>query len=723
MIKQLILKNFGKFKNKVFDFDKITVFYGKNESGKTTIFDSLFIKMTDVGRIGEFKRYQGYDKNKDIFIDIDDEKIPIPSTIFKNILAIRAGEIGLDIKEESFSNLIFDKIMASDVNLTKMKAKIDFKASTNRSCSLNKEKESLIEKINKLKNDRQNLLYKIEEIKKTEKNITKFSSLILEKEKELEEKKEKLKKIEEEIQIINKKKEYKIAKENLENILKYNELEKEVKNFKQVDKEIVDNYSKKEKELLSLNKEKDFKKQQIEDIKNEIKATEDAINKSKSEQISPREIEDINTDFRLIKKNNRLNKIFLFSFIAFLALSLPAFFIKQLLVSLILLFLGIIFLFIYIFNNKNLSTLKAKLIKRFPDLKVKDNAEIEKFILRKEYEAENRIKSLEELEKKYKELKLKEDQLLKDFNSIIDQINILENQIREFLFQNGGKSINELSTRLGEQNRIINQKEELKEKILKIMPEAGSIENIKNEMLIKIEKLEHEGIVDANYSDSIFNKFNMDKKRLEEDVFLISEEINRIKNNIEHSKGQVSSMVTFIEEYSKIEEKINEEEKNLEEIRQKQKAYGKISMILSEIMEDTSHKFNIISNEISGEFSEFFPHFKKVEIRSFKNSNDLLLNDKNGELREIENLSTGTRDLFLLSFRLLLAKKFNITRFLIFDEPFLTLDHERINIMLQIVKKFYNNHDWQLIFLTKDDFLKERIIETFGNMTKVVELD
>ena len=38
----LKLNNFGKFKNKSFEIsDFITLFYGANESGKTTIFDSL----------------------------------------------------------------------------------------------------------------------------------------------------------------------------------------------------------------------------------------------------------------------------------------------------------------------------------------------------------------------------------------------------------------------------------------------------------------------------------------------------------------------------------------------------------------------------------------------------------------------------------------------------------------------------------------------------------
>ncbi len=723
MIKRLTLINFGKFKNQVFDFDKITVFYGKNESGKTTIFDSLFIKMTDIGKISELRRYQGYDRKKDIILKTDDENLPIPSTIFKNILAIRAGEIVFELKEENFSDQIFEKIMASEVNLTKMKAKIDLKASAKRSCNLNKEKESLIEKINELSLQKNTLLNKIKEFRRTQKNISESHNLLLKKEKELEVKKEKLKKIEEEIQIINKKKEYKIIKEKLDNIIKYNELEKEIKNFKQVEDRTIDYYIKKEKELLSLNKELDFKKQELENTRNEIKSIEEKISKLKREQILPSEIDDIITDFNLIKKNNKLNKIFIFSFLVFLVASVTTFLINLLPVSIILLVLGILFFFIYFFNNKNLSILKAKILKRFPDLNVNNNDELEKFILRYDVEIKVRMTPFEELEQKCKELKFKEDELLKNIDIIINQINELEKQIKEFLFQNGVRSINELSAKSGEQKRIINEKEELKEKILKSLPDEDSIENIKRELLIKLEKLEYEGISDDNYNNSVLNKLNSDKKRLEEEVFLLSEEINRIKNNIEHSKGQVSSVITFLEEYSKIEEAINKMERNLEEIRQKQKAYDKISMILSKIMEDTSHKFSIISNEISGEFGEFFPHFKNVEIRSFKNSNDLLLSDAYGELREIEKLSTGTKNLFLLSFRLLLATKFNIAKFLIFDEPFLTLDNDRINTMLQIIKKFYIDYDWQLIFLTKDNFVKEKIIETFGNNTKVVELD
>ena len=42
MIKRLILETFGKFRDTDFDFSNATLFLGKNESGKTTIFDALF---------------------------------------------------------------------------------------------------------------------------------------------------------------------------------------------------------------------------------------------------------------------------------------------------------------------------------------------------------------------------------------------------------------------------------------------------------------------------------------------------------------------------------------------------------------------------------------------------------------------------------------------------------------------------------------------------------
>jgi len=54
--------------------------------------------------------------------------------------------------------------------------------------------------------------------------------------------------------------------------------------------------------------------------------------------------------------------------------------------------------------------------------------------------------------------------------------------------------------------------------------------------------------------------------------------------------------------------------------------------------------------------------------------------------------------MFLLSFRLLLAKKISVADFLIFDDAFLSLDIERIKIMLEIIYKFYKENNWQLYF-------------------------
>ena len=129
----LKLNNFGKFKNKSFEIsDFITLFYGANESGKTTIFDSLMYLFS------ENKKSLGFSKMiKNRYgdeIDVEsvpaiDDSIKLHPDSYNNLYAIRQSEIIFNMSDnkrdsKEWESEIKKKLFSSDIDIGKMISEI-----------------------------------------------------------------------------------------------------------------------------------------------------------------------------------------------------------------------------------------------------------------------------------------------------------------------------------------------------------------------------------------------------------------------------------------------------------------------------------------------------------------------------------------------------------------------------------------------------------------------
>ena len=97
MIERLVLKKFGRFENRTFLFGDSVVFYGPNESGKTTIFDALFTTLCRVPKQGTIRMRSisgtptGWRRRS--FPKICSESFDLGE--FKDLYSIRSGDVAL----------------------------------------------------------------------------------------------------------------------------------------------------------------------------------------------------------------------------------------------------------------------------------------------------------------------------------------------------------------------------------------------------------------------------------------------------------------------------------------------------------------------------------------------------------------------------------------------------------------------------------------------------
>ena len=125
----LNLNKFGKFRNKSFEIsDKLTLFYGENESGKTTIFDSLMLLFSENKKTSTFAKQikLRYGDNIDINIipEIDASKKMHPQS-YNNLYSIRQSEIIFEMSDskkdsKDWESEIKKKLFASDIDVGKI---------------------------------------------------------------------------------------------------------------------------------------------------------------------------------------------------------------------------------------------------------------------------------------------------------------------------------------------------------------------------------------------------------------------------------------------------------------------------------------------------------------------------------------------------------------------------------------------------------------------------
>ena len=129
----LKLNNFGKFKNKSFEISNgITLFYGENESGKTTIFDSLMILFSESKRVSVFFKQMKSRYGNDIDIDFEPkipEHLKMHPQSYNNLYAIRQSEIIFEMSDskkdsKDWESEIKKKLFSSDIDIGKMISEI-----------------------------------------------------------------------------------------------------------------------------------------------------------------------------------------------------------------------------------------------------------------------------------------------------------------------------------------------------------------------------------------------------------------------------------------------------------------------------------------------------------------------------------------------------------------------------------------------------------------------
>ncbi len=744
MIEKLILDNFGKFSGESFDLSRTTLFYGKNESGKTTIFDSLLINLANLPKTTTAGRtISGRYMN-----NVSTSIIPRPFKKieldhFINLYSIREGDAGIDLNtDKGLVNSLRDSLYNSGIDPGKIGDELEKMSKDSKNLVINRkilaledEKRTLEIKLNNLRGQRDEILSKKSRTDENEKAILLLESAVLEqklareslvKRIELYEKHLKRKEALDILEIISK---HEAIVQRYELLKKYNSIDPAKFST------LKDDERRLEKEILVLSGEVKVLSEKLSDIsQSQVKEQDRLIQKDRFRGILATELGILENTGKKMKIIKSFNILSLLPAIASILIGVGCFFILQNpAIRITALFIGLLAGALMpillrkgsvVEDHQSMAEITTKSKDR---IRVNTGGEINPLsdsfdglkneISRIVMDIDAQAKSFDEKKRAIVEQQIELDRKKQELTRQEEQLSVVVKSISEWLNSSGitdmmqlneyKKEIRQLSTSLSSSDNLLAEKSKL-----------YGVDNqvqLKNECHRLINLIDSEGLTHNNESAPL--------ARLRSELKGIDIEYESLKNRLEsmkreqaavsgHITGSLGSIPQALVETAYSLDRINKE---IDKLNLEKRACRIASGIFSEIAKDTGLAFQELSKEFGEVFGSLFGDDKKVVMSDIRND-AIMMDDAMGNSRQIDYLSTGTKDAFRLGMRLLFAKKLredSADGFIILDEPFRHLDREREKSAVKMLKKFQDETGWQIIMFTMDEVTVGLIEEVF----------
>ena len=711
----LKLNNFGKFKNKSFEISNgITLFYGENESGKTTIFDSLMILFSESKRVSVFFKQMKSRYGNDIDIDFEPkipEHLKMHPQSYNNLYAIRQSEIIFEMSDskkdsKDWESEIKKKLFSSDIDIGKMVSEIKAEYSS-------KAQNSILYKINILENEKieidkilNNLYDKINNSINKKDNLKEFKENIFLHENILKEKIEEREKL------------YSLMKSKKESETKSIKLNllKQINDFNKADeflsKNIIykDDYS---KEINGRTKKIEDIKMSITFLKGKIEALKKSFveekNKTDYDSVKKRIENGINKIEDLTKKNNKAPKIIFFIAVVFISSFLTLYFKNPLFLTIIIPAIP----FMFIKENKNSKIIKY-ILESLPELDIKEtDIFIFKDLLNKELAKIEIIMTNNDNE----EIENYNADLEKSLKELENENNLL-NQIFEKLKV---KDKEEYYNIKNNYDLLLKQNEENYKKLMIEVKKLGlkNIETLEIDCIRILKELDERGVNPNDYNEMEIKKIENNLKDFESEINILKEEINKIKNNISYIEGELNNSENIHADIINFESKLSQIKENIINLNKRRKALK----LLEEMLFSINKKNDDIFQSLSKEARILYNHITEKNlsddgiIMSGFDKDKIMVADKQNKIRNVELLSSATRDAVYIAMRLsILTKIHQAGRLILLDDPFITFDNNRTKEALSFIKEYSKNYNIPVVIFTKDTFTRD-FMQKFEDVT------
>jgi DNA repair exonuclease SbcCD ATPase subunit len=746
LIRRLVLDSFGKFRDTRFDFSDVTLFVGRNESGKTTIFDALFQETCQPKANKRHGRMlqERYGESRQARIEWAGESMSLDEDEFHNLLAIRSGNIHLDLTSGSaWMEKVKSSLFTGGIDPHSLQLSFAERASDKGSLKHNRDIKQLEKKLDELRDRLREKKENRDGLLSRERDTQKLNSKLEAAQTELETLKADINRIERELEYENKiQNKIKLAnllikissgearQETLESLHHYSQ-----EGLDRMD-ELASRVAQGELDAARAQAEHDHQMQQLKAKRSEVAGLEEV--KTRDGNLSRLATEYLIT-IEHIRENLPRRKA---SWWHWLLLALLSGFVG----ASILLSLSqqnMLFFVISVGLGALLGVFYLLLMGRIrshPDLKrigntvqrIKEEwrhrtgetstltsespdglmAELETLRSAADRGSEALRIAIEELHERERALEECKDRRIK----ILEQIQTGKREVADWLKAAEVRNRDEYYRKTLDRQRLKEEQLRWEEELAEELKSRSydSVGLLRQECERRLTEFDRESIPNMGRSEEEIRRLDRELKERSARLKALAEEHRRTALIKAEQQGEISgSLGSLPQDISELEGSIMEIEESLKKMEIDKQAAGLVRDLFGEMAEDTENVFLQLGRELSSQFGELVPASREASLKALS-TESLAVADAGGVPRRIEHLSSGTRDAFMLAARLALARRGHPEKaLLILDEPFHALDGERVAKALAMIRKFQRETGWQVVLFSKESDIEARCREVF----------
>lgn len=746
----LKLKNFGHFTDKEFQLSPLTIFFGPNESGKTTILDSILSSLIQIPGTNAFGKILNRRYQKERFSQLDFEKKSIPVNLVLNSLVIREGQMNIDSTDKDLTKAIQDSLFDSGYDPTKLKSlaldNCNRKGNAKPGRDLKLAKEELEKSEIKFKNSE----LRLKEIANSFSDIPKKDTekkIILGQIDSLE---KSIQSLEERVLELKERESYAELDETYAILLKFESLKLQLKQDESFIEGTFDEKAAKltKENLVLADRINDLKKQNVEKETHKKHLFEEILKRESSSNNLTRysaffetwknKLNSLRNDipFEIQTKWNHkylMGTIFaVFSSIGF-AISIalvnwePFYYVFSV--------FGFAIGFYLFQKSQEKFTIRDENVFREKISEIVSTIDTQSLgdLKFRNMSIEDILNEISSLEKDFLKIQLEIENLKKEISGNEAETKALDERIKtsqtqfeenqgslnEIWKQTGAKSLDELKELYTEIRIRNNEFKNLSNRVETILKNFGEkdFQNLKLKVKEKVSDKETRGISKEFSPEEKSYKLKIESELVEKksQLKILEKNLVELDLTITNAKARLETqMIPASKEWEESKKDLEKKIRILEKRELDIRAFEKLAEVFASMEGESNHQMNSLIQSLQNRWSALH---SKDQVRSLQKSEiggDIKLKEATtGEYREFTNLSTGTREQLSYAMRIEYAHRIGTKEkipFLLLDEPFRHMDDIRRDQAIEYTIEFLKSEKWTGFVFTFDEGLKEKLI-------------
>lgn len=744
MIRSIHLNPFGKFQNSQYELSQVTVFFGENESGKSTLFDAFLQGVCKPkGTSAEGRRLTArYGSTKTVNIQWDGIAPPSPDAEeFMNLHSLKAGEIRLEFGKGKWLDEVKKNLFSGGIDPASLAESLEPLAATRANATHMKALKSLQEKEKSLETQIQTAASNKSILENSEKTLLEKEKRRLSIESEIQSAKEKIDQLVQAIgfeETIRKKKDALLDHRSLQ---EWKDLNQNFEKLKPFTKDDSDHYKKIQSRLQEL----DNQVLSLETIQAQLQTRSSEKMMDWQSRNTKREqsfrLENLARSLRERLEDSLRNPLFrsktiwnnlhlaLGSSLGILGIGAvgydhsdpSAIFYTGLIglvlaVGLVALARNTLMVVDETWLGDKLRNYKKEWMEApgSPPFSETDRAEdfrdfLFQFIQSASQEQIQLDRDKLELDKFQESLESnqKEIQIRRD-----EQAQILEEK-QNWLTSHNVANWDEYQSKIHEASHLRDRLETLEDRLRRKYP-GNAFSELQLDLGRKLSVWDEQGIPDSGWNDAELQRQKATKAHWEKILEnLRGEERNLGTETIRNRADLEAQIRPLSEKWISASKELVDVRAKIREITLQRKGAEIAQGIFREMSQESEDILESLSREITESSASIFGADRRIEIRSL--NGEITMADAGGTNRVLDHLSLGTKDSFYITAKLALCEKRDPDlKLFIMDEPFISLDTTRTVMALQVIRSYVQEKGWQCILFTKDENLVHAVETVFA---------